>query len=167
MIRLDFHRPLTALEIREPAVEVCRTVAEEFKLHVTFHQPQQRALDGHSGQRNRKRIGNGKHKNWHIDFQEDEPRVSQPSVVGRIVLKSPYFPEEMQFGGFDYGKFGELKPKYSFIKVHTPSELGHYRPIDPEPDLLEMTYDGLRNVFEEAYPRLFNVAAYARKEGEV
>ncbi len=163
MIRIDFYNPLTALEIRDPAIDVCKDLAEERELHVTFHQPQQPAFGGHAGQRRsqRQRIGNGKHKNWFIDYQLEEPQVSRSTVVGRIALRAPYWPEKMQFGGFDYGKFGEPSPTYSFVTVHTLSELGYYRPIDPEQDLLEATYEGLKAHFEARYPRLFEIADFS------
>jgi hypothetical protein len=75
MLRLDFERPLSALEIRDPAVEVCREAASEFGLYARFSQSRQRAFDGYNGQKDRKRIGNGKHKNWMIRFQAEEPNV--------------------------------------------------------------------------------------------
>jgi len=163
MIRIDFYNPLTALEIRDPAIDVCKELADERELYVTFHQPQQPAFSGYAGQRKpqRQRIGNGKHKNWFIDYQLEEPQISKPTVVGRIALRAPYMPDKMQFGGFDYGKFGEPSPVYSFVTVHTPSELGHYRPIDPEPYLLDATYNGLKAHFEANFPRLFEVADYS------
>jgi len=161
MIRIDFHKPLTALEIRDPAIDVCEEVASEFGLYVAFDQHQQPAFDGYSGQRNRKRIGNGKHKNWYINYQKDKPHVSRPTVVGRVALKSPYDPANMQFGGFDYGKFGEIKPTYNHITVHTPGELNQYNPIDPSPEILAMTYQGLRDYFEGGSPRLFDIAQYS------
>jgi hypothetical protein len=160
MIRLNFHKPLTALEIREPALVVCREVAGEFGLYVKFHQPQQRAFEGFSHLRGRPRIGNGKHKNWLVYFQEDEPRVKRPTVVGRIGLKAPINPDEMEFGGFDYGEYGETSPVYSYITVHASSELTDFRPVDPNPNILEMTYEGLRAYFEAPYPTLFDVDQY-------
>ena len=160
MLRLDFAEQLTAFEIREPSIEVCKEVAVNFDLHVTFHQPQQPVFTGTSfGRRSqRERIGNGKHKNWHVDFQEEESSCNRPTVVGRIILKAPFEPDNMLFGGFAYGKFGEEKPIYPFITVHTPTELNHYRPIDPSPDILDMTYQGLKDVFEGSTPRLFEVS---------
>jgi hypothetical protein len=160
MIRLDFHKPLTALEIRDPIIGVCKEVASEFELYATFHQPQQFAFDGYSRQRGRKRIGNGKHKSWFINFQEDEPQVSRPTVVGKIALKAPIRPDEMQFGGFDYGKYGEPSPTYSYITVYTASEFTEFRPLDPSPDLLAMTYEGLKKHFEGTHLRLFDIAPY-------
>ncbi len=160
MLRIDFHRPLTALEIRDPAIEVCREIAVVRNLHVTFDQPQQVAYSGYPGQKGRQRVGNGKHKDWYINYQEEEPRVSNPTIVGRIALKAPVQPAAMQFGGFDYGKYGDNEPSYNHVTLHTPSELGHYRPIDPEPDLLELTYVGLTDLFEGNYPRLFSIADY-------
>ncbi|HET9174418.1 MAG TPA: hypothetical protein VFN56_04000 [Candidatus Saccharimonadales bacterium] len=163
MKRIDFFEPLTALEIREPAFDVCKELARERDIYAKFNQWQQAALSGHSGIRRsqRERIGNGKHKEWGIDYQLDEPRVSRPRVIGRVLLRGPVSPLQMQFGGFDYGKFGEPKPTYSHITVHTPSELKHYRPLDPDADLLEATYNGLVQLFEEPYPRLFDVADYS------
>ena len=164
MLRMDFHRPLTALEIRDPAIEVCKDVASNFELFVTFHQPQQKAFTGHARQRmsERQRIGNGKHKDWFIDFQEDPPQKSNPKIAGKLAVRSAVRPDKMQFGGFDYGESGEPTPTpvYTYITVHTPSELGHWRPNDPDPELLEMTYACLRAQFEDDYPRLFLVAEY-------
>ncbi|MEO8862805.1 MAG: hypothetical protein ABI354_00580 [Candidatus Saccharimonadales bacterium] len=162
MIRLDFNRPLTAIEIRDPAVEVCREIAEEHGLHATFHQSQQAAFTGHPHmpRAKRQRIGNGKHKEWRIDYQLEEPKVSHPTVVGRLLLRGPYIPGKVQFGGFDYGKYGEPKPEYSHITVHTPTELGYGWPIDPTVEMLELSYEGLRQVFEVPYPRLFDITNY-------
>lgn len=158
MLRIDFHKPLSALEIREPIVKVCMEVGNEFELYALFNQRQQAAFDSHSRDRNRKRIGNGKHKDWFIDFQKEPTNASRPTVVGRIAVQAPICPEEMQFGGFDYGKYRETKPTYSYMKIHTPSELNYYRPVDPSPDLLDMTYRGLSDLFVDRYPRLFSVA---------
>jgi hypothetical protein len=36
-----------------------------------------------------------------------------------------------------------------------------YLPVDPEPELLQMTYQGLKNVFEERTPRLFDIAEFS------
>lgn len=158
MLRLDFHEPLTALEIREPTMDVCREVANEFGVYAVFQQSQQSAFDGYSGQRNRTRIGNGKHKLWSIDFQNEPRRASKPTVFGRIAIRAPFRPDEKLYSGFDYGKHGEVSPTYSFITVHTPSELGAYRPNNPSPDILDMTYEGLTEMFVSGYPRLFDVA---------
>lgn len=163
MIRLDFQEHLTALQIRDPAVDVCREVAANFDLHANFRQPQQRALSGYYSRYSdskRERIGNGKHKDWYIDYQIEPTNISNPTVVGTIALRGPFDIANRQYGGFDYGKHGELIPKYSHITVHTPSELELYRPIDPEPDILAMTYQGLRDHFENGFPRLFDVSKY-------
>lgn len=160
MLRLDFERPLTALEIRDPAVGVCREIAEEHDLYVTFDQPQQPAFGVHSGQRGRQRIGNGNHNDWYINYQVEEPRVSHPTIIGRIVLRAPVNPSAMQFGGFDYGRYEGETPRYGFITVHAPSELDQYRPIDPSPEILEMTYAGLKRLFVDDNPRLFSVEEY-------
>lgn len=158
MLKINFHRPLPTLEIRDPAFAACQEVAREFELFATFNQPQQPALSGPSYERGRKRIGNGKHKNWYIDFQVDEPQVSRPKVVGRVALKTHYDPGSMQYGGFDYGKYGEPAPQYNFITVHTPSELGvSFMPKDPSAELLAMIYQGLEGIFVEPYPRLFDI----------
>ncbi len=154
MIRITFRNPLTALEIRDPSVKMCREIAHEYGLYATFHQPQQPALDGNPRQSHRNRIGNGKHKNWLIDFQEDHPSKSRPKVVGRIALMAPYYPQDRQFGGFSYGKSREPKPTYNFITVHTSSELTDFNPIDPSPEILQKTYQGLLDIFETPYPRL-------------
>lgn len=159
MQRIDFQYPLTVFEIRDPALVVCREIADERGLYVTFHQPQQPALSGNPGQRNRCRIGNGKHKDWYIHYQEDEPQISNPRLVGKIALKAPFYPDDMQYGGFDYGKFGEESPTYNHITLHTPSELGHYRPVDPDPDLLDATYSRLADRFN-GDPRLFDITEY-------
>lgn len=163
MIKVNFHKPLTALEIRYPAFEVCKEVANEFDLFVTFHQPQQGGLAEHSGQRGRRRIGNGKHKNWFIDYQTDEPQVSRPRTVGRIGLRAPFCPDEMQFGGFEYGNNGKDQPAYRFITVHTVSELGINTSKDPSPDILAMTYQGLKDCFEAKYPRLFDIDPFDKQ----
>lgn len=169
MIRIDFHEPLSALEIREPALAVCRRVASEFDLHVKFDQRQQAALTGHSGlpKSKRQRIGNGKHKDWFIDYQVEEPQVNRPTIVGRLAIKGPFYPEDMQYGGFDYGEYGGDPPTYNHITVHTPSELGHHMPIDPTPDILSMTYEGLKDCFETSYPRLFDVVPFSRESSYV
>ncbi len=67
----------------------------------------------------------------------------------------------MQYGGFDYGKYGEPAPEYSYMSVHTPSELGAtFMPKDPCPELLTMIYHGLEDVFVAPYPRLFDIDPY-------
>lgn len=163
MLRIDFYTPLTALEIRKPTIGACCEVAAEHDLYVTFHQPQQRALSGHTGQprSTRQRIGNGKHKDWYVDYQLEEPRVSNPTVIGRLIIKGPYSLKNKQFGGFDYGEYDQPDPTYNHITVYTPSELNHYRPIDLAPDLLALTYEGLKNCFETRFPRLFDVAPFS------
>lgn len=162
MLRLDFHKPLTALEVRDPAIEVCKEVATEYGIFAKFHQNQQTALSGYSGQNkaSRQRIGNGKHKVWFINFQEEPPQTNRPTVVGMIALKSPMRPDFMQFGGFDYGSHGETKPTYEYITAHTPSELEYRNPVDPNPEILAMVFKGLRDQFENKYPTLFPISDY-------
>jgi len=162
VLRLDFRRPLTALEVRDPVIESFKETAKTNGIYATFHQPQQIAFSGHSGMRksDRTRIGNGKHKSWHINFQVEPPQENKPTVIGRLFIVSPVRPEKMQFGGFDYGDFGKPKPTYDHATVHTPSELEHWKPIDPDPILLEMTLAGLHTQFEEMYPRLFPISQY-------
>ena len=161
MIRLTFYRPLTALEIREPTIEVCKEVAGHFGLYANFDQWQQPAFDGFaSGPSKRKRIGNGKHNSWFINFQEEKLSTSKPTVVGRIALKAPFYEPEMQYGGFDYGKFGEVKPTYNFVTVHPVSEVLTFRPIDPDPVLLQKVQDGLLDRFVIPFPRLFNIEPF-------
>lgn len=158
MIKIEFSQPLTALEIRDPAIEVCTEIAVGHGLYANFHQGQQAAFENSFSRATSKkvRIGNGKHLDWLIDYQLEELRVARPTVVGRIVLRSPIDEKNMQFGGFDYGKYGEPKPMYPYITVHTSNELGYNMPIDPpEPELLQVTYDGLRTRLEELRPRLF------------
>ena len=158
MIKLEFFKPLTAVEIRDPAVEVCEQVASGRNLYAKFHQWQQAASGSYGAdmsKSHRPRVGNGKHKVWRIDYQEDELHVNKPRVVGRILLRSAINPVQMQFGGFDYGKYCEPEPIYSHITVHTPSELDNFMPIDPDPEMLALTYAGLRKHFEEPWPRLF------------
>ena len=87
MLRIDFREALTALEIRDPSLKVCKEIGSNSGLYVTFDQPQHPALDGRPGHRNRQRIGNGKHKNWYINYQLEETHVSRPTVVGRISSK--------------------------------------------------------------------------------
>lgn len=165
MLRIDFQSPLSALEFRDPMIEVCKQAASSHELFATFHQTQQQAFTGHPGQRKseRKRIGNGKHKEWIINFQEKPVQTNRPTVAGRLVIKSSIIPSQKQFGGFDYGKHGEPKPTYLVATFHTPSELDHWRPIDPDPNLLALTYDGLRERFENSAPRLFPIAEYVQQ----
>lgn len=158
MIKLEFFKPLTAVEIRDPAVKVCEQVAAGRNLYAKFHQRQQAAFGSYGAdisKSQRPRVGNGKHKEWRIDYQEDELHVSNPRVVGRILLRSVINPVQMQFGGFDHGKYGEPEPIYSHVIVYTPSELDILRPIDPNTEMLALTYAGLRKHFEEPWPRLF------------
>lgn len=160
MIRIDFEKPKTALEIREPTVLACKQAASELGLFVTFCQSQQQAFDGHARQRNRTRIGNGKHKNWAIGFQTDEPRIRDPNIVGRLILKTDVVPENMQFGGFDYGKYGETPPVYRVLKVYTPSELSFWRPLDPEPALCLAANLAICNTFDTGKGALFDVTKF-------
>lgn len=161
MLKINFERPLSALEIRDPAMAVCRDVASRFDLYAIFQQPQQPALAGSPYDRDRQRIGNGKHKNWYVEFQSDPPQKSRPRVVGRIALKAPYNPDAMEYGGFVYGRYGETAPKYNFVSVHTPTELGFaFLPNDPEPDILAMVYHELEELFVAPYPRFFDINDY-------
>lgn len=153
---IDFESRLTAMEIREPMMEVCKEIAQDEGIYVTLRQRQQAALAGSPGQRRRERIGNAKHKTWTINYQIDPENVDNPRSVGRIHVASHVNPAERQYGGFDYGKYGvEPKPSYPHITLQTPSELGVYRPIDPTPTVLQMTFDGLRNRFQNGQGRLF------------
>jgi len=159
MKRIFFPEHLTALDVREPIIDICTDIAEDNGLHAVFNQRQQPAFSGYASQRKsaRKRIGNGKHKDWTIDYQIEHPSKSNPNVVGTIAIKAPYNPGAMIFGGFDYGTYGQPEdeiPRYDHITLCTPSELDVYRPIDPEPDLLELTYEGIARYFELGSPRL-------------
>ncbi len=159
MLRIDFHRPLDTIEFRESCVGVFDRVAKDHGLFAKFQQPQQRAFDGYSGQKNRTRIGNGNHKNWRIDFQKEHKGLSNPTVVGRVAIQAPIDIENMEYGGFHYGKnlpVGEW-PLYTYATFHTPSELGHWNPNDPEPTILEATYTALIDYYENTYPRLFDI----------
>ena len=147
MIKIEFETPKTAFEVREPFIAVGRSVAEELGFFATFHQPQQRALSGHPGERNRKRIGNAKHKDWYIDYQEEEPSAARPTVIGRVVLASVTLPEVMRFGGFDYGVYGQEAPTYDFVTVDIPTVPHHYRPIVPTPEMIGMTYERLQSAY--------------------
>lgn len=145
MNRLEFGRQLTALEIRDPLLEACRTVAAEEGLFIDFDQPQQRALEGFPGQRGRKRIGNGKHKDWFVRFQPEHPSTNRDKTnpVGIIVVRSLFDPANKQFGGFSYGEYGEPDPTYDHITLHNQSEVTDWRPIDLEPELWDRSVDAI------------------------
>lgn len=160
MIRIDFAKPLSALEIREPALVVCRQTAEKFELKARLEQPQQQAFTGHSRASKRQRIGNGKHKDWYVHFQPEELNCNRPTTVGTIAIKSATIPEIKQYGGFDYGKFGEENPTYTHITVQTATELKKWHAVDPEPKLLSMVYEGLVSCFDDGQDRLFSPAPY-------
>ncbi len=161
MLRIDFEKPLTALEIRDPLIEACENTAEQFELYACLRQTQQPSLTGNPGQKNRKRIGNGLHKDWYIDFQIDETYVSRPRVVGTLAVKSAYIPEKKQFGGFDYGKFGVPRPTYSFITLIAASELQMPRRKDPEPEMLNKLYETVLTCPAFDAQRLFDIAKYS------
>jgi hypothetical protein len=167
MLRVDFQKPLTALEIRDPLVGVCREVADEFDLYAAFDQCQQPAFDGHSFQRNRKRIGNGKHKDWYIKLQPEHPSTSERLVTsaGKLAVKSHFDPKNKQFGGFDYGKYGEEpKPAYSFITISSTAELGFWRAVEPDENMLRMIYEGVTDCFKSGQERLFDIAEFCPEE---
>lgn len=149
MIRLDFAEPLTALEVREPAIAACKEVAHEIGWHAKFHQAQQVAFDGFASQRNRKRIGNGKHKNWYIDYQEKPPQSSRPTILGRIALVAPISIEDGEYGGFDYGKYPDPAPTYSHITVQTSQEHGRYVYGTPNlsPEVIDLTNEAMIRQF--------------------
>lgn len=124
MIRLEFKEPLTALEIRKPAIAACTTVATEVGWYAKFHQPVQSAFDGPARQRGRKRIGNGNHKDWFVDYQQEPLNVSRPTILGRIALLAPIDIARGEYGGFDYGKYPEPEPTYNHLTVQTTHEHG-------------------------------------------
>lgn len=160
MLRIDISKPKTALEIRGSAIEVCSSVANELGVYAKFHQSQQQALTGRPGERNRERVGDGRHKNWLMDFQTDPPKVSKPEVIGRVILRVPYEPEFGEYGGFYYGEYGQPKPVYRYITIHRPSDLGHWRPVDLSDEMLEMVHSGLKQELEGN--RLFSITEYTK-----
>ncbi len=173
MIRIDFRERLTALEIRDPAIEVFEEVASVHGLFTLFRSPQQAALSGNSRmpRATRTRIGNGKHQSWYVDYMVGRPSRSEittsadrDKTVGTLGLRAPVDKEHMEYGGFDYGEFGEPNPTYSYITVHTISELEFREGVDPSKLLLEATYNGLIKVFEAGYPRLFEVEEFSTQD---
>ncbi|MDB5183975.1 MAG: hypothetical protein JWO07_656 [Candidatus Saccharibacteria bacterium] len=149
MIRLEFATPLTALEIREPAVAACATVATEMGWYAKFQQPQQAAFDGFSHQRNRPRIGNGKHKNWYVDYQQEHQSSNKPTILGRIALTAPIDIENMEYGGFNYGDYPEPSPTYGHLTVQTAHERWRNPWNVPElsPEVAELTEQEMMRKF--------------------
>ena len=148
MIEIEFKSPLTAYEIRDPAIEACESVAKDLGYFAKYHQPQQKALSGSPGERSRKRIGNGKHKDWYVDYQAEELSAARPTVFGRVVLASATIKEIMQFGGFDYGEYRQPLPTYDRMTVDVPTIPHHYRPIIPTDEMVDMTYQRIQARFD-------------------
>ncbi len=135
----------------------CRELAAEHDLFVSFRQPAQQVFAGgnsYTPRKQRKRIGNGKHKSWYIDYQTDPPQKSMPNVIGTLVIKSHTDPTQKQFGGWDYGKYSstnpDYEPKYSQVNLgtidpsHTWEGMGHWFPHVLSPELLELSYVAIR-----------------------
>lgn len=162
MFRIDFHEPLTALEIREPTLEICRQIAASYGLFAVLTQYKQQAFKGYMEKHvSRERIGNGKHSVWDVNFQPDHPSTNKPNVIGKLLVRGPYLPAEMQYGGFDYGVFGQEAPTYSHMTIRTPTDVDAWRPVDPAPDLLEEVQQGLEEYFVRPYPALFDGSRYS------
>ncbi|HVW23373.1 MAG TPA: hypothetical protein VHB51_02745 [Candidatus Saccharimonadales bacterium] len=156
MAKIEFGgEALTALEIREPLVSACETTAAEFDLFADFVQGQQAAFTGYARHANRERIGNGKHKSWSINFQPEPRGTNRPTIVGFIVVRSHFDPEQNQYGGFDYGKYGQPKPTYRFITLDLPSEVEHWRPKDPDPRLFAACVAAARTALTAGQESLF------------
>lgn len=164
MLVLSFEKPKGVYEIRDGIIDTCRTVAEEFDLNARFEQPMQAAFTGRRYDDNRVRIGNGKHNNWFIEYQKEplNTNIHKRKVVGQLFIRSPYLPAQMQFGGFSY----EPDQTYSYVSIHLPSELGitkyshqkgEFAHLDPEPELLDLTYDALKNHFGLDHPTLLDM----------
>ena len=159
MHRIDFAWELTALEVREPFIEACQEVAAIHGLFAKFQQPQQQAFrrriyEPDDGWTPKVRIGNGKHKAWRIDYQQEPPAHLRPTVIGAVVIKSLVDPSRNQYGGFDYGEFGESKPVYNFITLHTIEESGLYL-VHANDELYQPTVEALEAVYPANLPRLF------------
>jgi hypothetical protein len=151
MHRLYFGRELTALEVRDPTIKACEEVAAAHELYADFRQNQQAAFDGHAHihKSRRTRIGNGKHKDWFIDYQTDRPGTNYPNVIGTLALKSTFNPAEKQFGGWDYGTYlDEPGPTYTQMTIWVPSELDAWRPMDPSPELLAASIVAITNALQ-------------------
>ncbi|MDQ5972206.1 MAG: hypothetical protein QG553_365 [Patescibacteria group bacterium] len=137
-----FDRELTALEVRDPLLQACRQTAREFDLYAGFVQNQQSAFPYDQRRwpvSRRTRIGNGKHREWSVQFQHEPLGTNRITKAGSIVVRSLVDPSTMRYGGFEYGKYGsdEPTPTYRQIDLYTPSELGLWRPQDPDPELFE------------------------------
>lgn len=150
MIKVEFEKPLTALEVRDPVIEACEEVAASLGIYAKFHQPQQQVWSERTNHPNRRRIGNGKHKNWFIDYQTEEPSANRPTVLGRVNLASAILPQIMQFGGFDYGESYAPHiptPTYRFITVDVPRLPEEWPPIMPTAEMVELTYEKVQERF--------------------
>lgn len=170
MLVLGFEAPKDVITIRDGIQEVCRDVAEEFGLVARFEQPQQVAFKRLSNsQRSSERTGNGNHKDWRIEYQKEPAAtpIGWVKLLGRLFIRSPYLPAQRQFGGFSYHGLDGKYPVYPYVTIHTPSELniksyshehGDFRPLDPNPEMLEVTYAGLKAHFGIVdQPTLFEI----------
>lgn len=170
MLLLSFEAPRDVISIRDDIHEVCSNVAEDFGLVARFEQPQQVVFKWLSdGRKSNIRIGNGKHKSWRVDYQKEPSStpINRVKRVSQLFIRSPFLPAQMQFGGFSYDSEtpGEW-PVYPYVTIHTPSELkiknySHehdcWMPLDPNPDLLKLTYESLANHFGLNHPTLFDI----------
>jgi len=98
MHRVYLGRQLTAFEIRDPLIGACKEIASEKGFFAVFNQGQQAAFDGHYRMRRsqRKRIGNGKHKWWKVNYQEEPPQTDPKKChnIGTLVIKSHFSPDQ-------------------------------------------------------------------------
>ncbi|MDB5176148.1 MAG: hypothetical protein JWM81_1006 [Candidatus Saccharibacteria bacterium] len=160
MYRVEFFESLTAYEIRDPLALACESVARAIGIYARFEQPQQVAFTspvyGPNGrQAKRERIGNGNHKAWLVYFQTEPPQTSRPTVESAIALRSLVDPAKKQYGGFDYGVYGETSPRYSYVDLLTPSEAGMWRPADPSEEFLNAIHEAVEAAFDTGQERLF------------
>ncbi|MEO5627800.1 MAG: hypothetical protein ABIQ89_02830 [Candidatus Saccharimonadales bacterium] len=159
MHKINFHYPLTTMQIREPMTEACHAIAKHEGIFATLQQTQQAALEGRPGmpKSQRPRIGNGKHKVWEIQYQTDHPSISRPNVVGIIVVRSHIDTANMQYGGFDYGEWDdEILPTYPYITLQTPSERNYWRPNDPSPEIFSASVLAIGAALDDGQLQLFN-----------
>jgi hypothetical protein len=160
MYRVEFFESLTAYEIRDPLEQACESVARAIGLYARFEQPQQVAFASPAYRAKgwpakRERVGNGKHKAWFVFFQTEPPQTSRPTVESAITLRSLVDPAKKQYGGFDYGVYGETKPRYSYVDLLAPSEAGMWRPADPSEEFLNAIHEAVEATFDTGQERLF------------
>lgn len=145
--RFIFPRPLGVFEVRKPLSDIARDVASEVELFAHLEQRQQPALSGSPGSRGRQRVGNGKHKNWFIQFQAEPLSFPRPTIVGTLAVKTEYDPGRNQFGGFHYTNYDEPDPTYRHITILTAVEMGTWRGKAPSEEITEEYYSRLHQHF--------------------